>query len=282
VICAACGKGKSAAGILCDGCAARICGSTALCPEQITSGDVPKALAVLADRWGRTHPVGATTVVGRSPGRGGLAIAEPSVSRRHAVLEQSDDGWRLRDLDSANGTRVNAKPVTSSVLLRTSDLVSFADVAFYFVSTTLFAGSTASEPSTLRPPVSLITEEDEEPDETFFGLRSARVEMSAPSGGGAGVFMLDDKTTPLTLAQFELVSTLAKRMTEETSVDERVRGFVRSTELLVSLAWDTSAPDDNHLKQLVRRVRRTLARAGMPDVIEARHGFGYRLRVIPK
>jgi DNA-binding response OmpR family regulator len=70
-------------------------------------------------------------------------------------------------------------------------------------------------------------------------------------------------------------------MEEESKVDERVRGFVRSSELLASLSWDTARPDDNHLKQLVRRARRSLARAGIADVIESRHGFGYRLRIVP-
>jgi hypothetical protein len=36
-----------------------------------------------------------------------LAIADLTVSRRHAQLERSADGWRLTDLESTNGTRVN-------------------------------------------------------------------------------------------------------------------------------------------------------------------------------
>jgi DNA-binding response OmpR family regulator len=70
-------------------------------------------------------------------------------------------------------------------------------------------------------------------------------------------------------------------MYTEVGRDERVRGFVRSTELLASLSWDTARPEDNHIKQLVRRVRQALARASMGDLIESRHGFGYRLRVRP-
>ena len=30
-----------------------------------------------------------------------------------------------------------------------------------------------------------------------------------------------------------------------------------------------------------RRMRRALGRAGIGDIVESRHGFGYRLRVIP-
>ncbi len=59
---------------------------------------------------------GARQVVplGDSPfhiGRGGsnhLQIAgDLTVSRNHAALERTDLGWRVRDLDSSNGTFVN-------------------------------------------------------------------------------------------------------------------------------------------------------------------------------
>jgi pSer/pThr/pTyr-binding forkhead associated (FHA) protein len=35
------------------------------------------------------------------------AIADPTVSTRHAELVRTDDGWLVRDLGSLNGTRVN-------------------------------------------------------------------------------------------------------------------------------------------------------------------------------
>jgi DNA-binding winged helix-turn-helix (wHTH) protein len=56
---------------------------------------------------------------------------------------------------------------------------------------------------------------------------------------------------------------------------------VRAIELLTDLPWNTASPDDNHLKQQIRRVRKALTRLGLDDVIEARHGFGYRLTVEP-
>src|SRR6202034_1425519 len=36
-----------------------------------------------------------------------LAIADMTVSRRHATLERTEDGWLLTDLESTNCTRVN-------------------------------------------------------------------------------------------------------------------------------------------------------------------------------
>lgn len=82
----------------------------------------------------------------------------------------------------------------------------------------------------------------------------------------------------LSPCQLQLVELLAQRMLAERDQPAPVRGFVRSSELLGTLSWDTMAPVDSHIKQLVRRVRRRLAQLGFDDMIEARHGFGYRLR----
>ena len=56
-----------------------------------------------------------------------LHLDDPGVSRRHATLTAEPDGvsptaWRLVDLDSRNGTRVNGEAV-SNVLLNDSDVI---------------------------------------------------------------------------------------------------------------------------------------------------------------
>ena len=88
-------------------------------------------------------------------------------------------------------------------------------------------------------------------------------------------------TVQLTMIQFELLALLDQRMRREADVPAAVRGFVSSHEILASLSWDTSAPDDNHLKQLVRRIRRLFERAGLPSPIDSRQRFGYRLGFVP-
>ena len=40
-----------------------------------------------------------------------LALADPAVSRVHAILEQVGTTWLVRDLGSRNGTRLNGAPV---------------------------------------------------------------------------------------------------------------------------------------------------------------------------
>jgi pSer/pThr/pTyr-binding forkhead associated (FHA) protein len=45
-----------------------------------------------------------------------IVIDDPSISSRHAQLELSGELYRLKDLDSTNGTRVNGVPITETVL----------------------------------------------------------------------------------------------------------------------------------------------------------------------
>lgn len=84
------------------------------------------------DRWSlriidasgaiRVQPLeGSSMTIGRSSSVE-LVLDDPGVSRRHAVLEPAETGWRVRDLGSRNGTAVNgvtidAKPLTINDVL---------------------------------------------------------------------------------------------------------------------------------------------------------------------
>ena len=59
-----------------------------------------------------------------------LRIADLSVSRRHAQLDRSEDGWLLSDLGSHNGTRVNGWLVREPVPVRPGDLLQFGSATF--------------------------------------------------------------------------------------------------------------------------------------------------------
>jgi pSer/pThr/pTyr-binding forkhead associated (FHA) protein len=61
-----------------------------------------------------------------------LAIADMTVSRLHAQLERTPDGWLLSDLESANGTRVNGWRVRGKIPVRAGDLVSFGSLDVVF------------------------------------------------------------------------------------------------------------------------------------------------------
>jgi type III secretion system (T3SS) inner membrane Yop/YscD-like protein len=78
---------------------------------------------------GTTHEVelpGQLCVVGRDPGCD-IVLNDAKCSRRHAVIEETADGVKVRDSGSANGIYVNGKKVESS-LLRPGDTLRMGEV----------------------------------------------------------------------------------------------------------------------------------------------------------
>lgn len=76
------------------------------------------------------HHLGLTTSVGRSD-ENNVVVANPSVSRQHAMLEATPDGYIVRDLQSQNGTFVNGERVDTRPL-RDGDEVIFGDARYIF------------------------------------------------------------------------------------------------------------------------------------------------------
>ena len=84
----------------------------------------PAASALLIDRQsGRTYTAAAPrTIIGRERTPGGVVLRDPNVSRSHAELSFDGQGWRIRDLNSTNGTLVNDVDVDECPL-RDGDLI---------------------------------------------------------------------------------------------------------------------------------------------------------------
>ena len=61
-----------------------------------------------------------------------LTISDPSVSRRHCVLTRQGDVFKVRDLDSRNGTLINGTPVQEHDL-RHGDQIAVGDSLFVFL-----------------------------------------------------------------------------------------------------------------------------------------------------
>jgi hypothetical protein len=74
-------------------------------------------------------PEGEMLEIGRSP-EVGIVIADPSVSRRHAVLRRDGEAILVEDLGSTLGTFVNEEPVLSggAVRLEDGDVLRFGKV----------------------------------------------------------------------------------------------------------------------------------------------------------
>ncbi len=70
--------------------------------------------------------------IGRAPDNM-IIIEDGSVSGRHAQMERSGETYRLKDLESTNGTKVNGLPITET-LLRFDDRIRFGGVESRFES----------------------------------------------------------------------------------------------------------------------------------------------------
>ena len=67
----------------------------------------------------------ASVVIGRGADCS-VRLADTSVSRRHAEVRVGDGGWKVADLGSTNGTKVNGAIVTER-LLKDGDTISVGD-----------------------------------------------------------------------------------------------------------------------------------------------------------
>ena len=319
--CAVCRQRPSDVGLLCEECRDELSGPVYITPEQIQSSHARPTSAALVDLWGRPHPLDPRTLIGRQLEGSGVSVLEGSISRHHAhlALDPVKKSWTLRDLGSSNGTFFNDQPVHGAINVHHGDRIGVGQVGFYFLEradqlprieidpaavTTLRNLARVPEPTapppfqrttTTRLDIPRITDvppaadditargsdfDDEE--HTDVGLPELAIRMHEPTGGGGGVVEVSNRQVQLTATQFELFSLLVRRMVEEAHQPDLVRGFVRTSELIGDLSWDTRDPGDNHVKQLVRRVRRALIKADIGDLIESRHRFGYRLRVVPR
>jgi hypothetical protein len=81
---------------------------------------------------GKSFSLSERITIGREPGNG-IAIPEPYVSARHAVIYQSGGSYWVEDLGSTNGTYVNGLPVKEPTLLTSGDDIYVGKVTFRLV-----------------------------------------------------------------------------------------------------------------------------------------------------
>jgi len=88
------------------------------------------AFLIVQDGEEKRHEVVGRAVVGRDADCD-VQLLNLSVSRKHAAVEEAADGWVLKDLSSVNGTFLNGKKVTESVLSGGEE-IRFGDVKAVF------------------------------------------------------------------------------------------------------------------------------------------------------
>jgi adenylate cyclase len=93
---------------------------------------------------GKIFPVGESILIGRLDSAG-LRISNLEVSRRHCQIDRCDDGFRVLDLGSRSGTRVNDVPIQSANV-RSGDLLAVGPHVFRLE---LLSADGRTEPDTL-------------------------------------------------------------------------------------------------------------------------------------
>ena len=102
----------------------RVLESTESLPLIAPPGSGPRrwrSLSIVHSTSGHTRsiPLGSDPIIlGRDPGPNGIRLDDRRTSRGHVKLTYAEafDVYRLRDLDSKNGTTLNGTPVTDEHL----------------------------------------------------------------------------------------------------------------------------------------------------------------------
>ena len=276
--CAICERNPATMGVLCSDCSLELGVTPSISPEQIVSHAAGATAAALIDAWGRPHRLDPNTTIGRW--RQTMMILDVSVSRLHAEVALEQGGWRVRDLQSSNGTFVDDVRVAQDLPLRGQAKLRLGLVGFYFL-----------EDATRLPPPRPRRAISQTRAPSAPGAMTTTLEIAAErsrivtfefheASGGGGLIVVDHTSVQVTSPQLELVRLLVHRMLADADVDRDVAGFVAAADLM-RLSLDSRNPGFEHVRQLVRRVRRLFAKANLGDLVESRHGFGYRLAVIP-
>jgi DNA-binding NtrC family response regulator len=70
---------------------------------------------------------GNSITLGRMPGTAGILLPDDRLSRLHAEITRTDDGWAVRDAGSRNGTFVDGEPVIDVAHVRAPRVIRLAD-----------------------------------------------------------------------------------------------------------------------------------------------------------
>lgn len=233
------------------------------------------AEAWLVDGFGVAHPASEKTTIGRSQD-GQLVVLASSVSREHAELKKTESGWQVRDLGSRNGTFVDGVRCQGRVVLPPRSVLKIGDVAMWFLAEVVHEPVQPPSMATGSVGGGLVR----------FMIQRADTELCVVGSGDtvAGGSLLSRpagaqswKETALTPLEFQLLRALCARATEESDSPSAVRGCVGTKQLARDLPFQSKYANEENVRQVVRRLRDSLAEVGADGIIAVVPGRGYYL-----
>jgi hypothetical protein len=107
---------------------------------------VPRLVVTSPGRWQNTYMdlAGRHLLLGRAE-TADIHLDDPTISRRHALIERSERQTFVTDLGSTGGTTVNGVPARSAVELHDGDVVAFASIL------TRYEGRVVRPPPPIQP-----------------------------------------------------------------------------------------------------------------------------------
>lgn len=133
--CSSCGAAQAVADVEATGALTSLDALVDSGPQLPLGAAAPYAVLIVhrGPHEGTAFPLTPPVVgVGRGADQQ-VFLDDITVSRRHAELRLTDQGWRIADLGSLNGTYVNRQPVTEAVLT-SGDEVQIGKYRFRFMS----------------------------------------------------------------------------------------------------------------------------------------------------
>lgn len=202
----------------------------------VQEGDSPKT------QW---PLVKSSIIIGREP-ESDVQIDDRQVSRQHAEISRTAQGYMLRDLGSKNGTFLNGDPINEEPrLMRNGDAIGIA----------LCAKLTFVEDEATAPVI-----HDQAP------RPSIKMDLAAKRVWVAGV----EIAPPLSLAQYTLLELLYRHI-----------GNVVSRDRVVETVWsdeEAEGVSEQAIDALARRLRERIAEIDPENkYIETVRGHGFRL-----
>ncbi len=203
-------------------------------------------------------------LLGRLP-HADIDLDNPFVSRRHAVIEYSDSGYSIRDLDSSNGTFVDGVRLDRRPrLLEGGEIIEFGKghvVAKFSIG---FGTITLPEAGGSRAAAHAPAANDEGP--VTITPHGIVINMAAREVYVEGVPMVP----PITGKDFEILALLCESP-----------GTARSNAEIAARAWPERPDGSVSIQEIGQRIHRLRRRIepepAKPIYIETVRGFGYKL-----